>query len=55
MTKYKAPPNPQKDRVMRLLARVEQRRSEISLRWGEDRFADLLDRDLCARYIQVCD
>jgi len=55
MTKYKAPPNPQRDKAMNLLAKVEQRRSEISLRWGEDRFADLLDPDLCARYLQMCD
>ena len=51
---YKAPKNPQKDRSNNLLAKVEKRRSEISLRWGEERFTDLIDPELRARYIEMC-
>jgi hypothetical protein len=36
MTKYKPPKDPQKDRSNNLLAEVEKRRSEISMRWGEE-------------------
>ena len=38
---------------MGLLAEVEKRRSEINLRWGEDRFKDLVDPDLRSRYRQM--
>ena len=42
-SKYSPPKNPTKDKAMDLLAEVEKRRSEINLRWGEDRFKDLID------------
>jgi hypothetical protein len=51
---YKPPKNPQKDRSNILLAEVEKRRSEISLRWGEERFTDLIDPQLRERYIEMC-
>ena len=51
---YKPPKDPQKDRSNNLLAEVEKRRSEISLRWGEERFTDLIDPQLRERYIEMC-
>jgi hypothetical protein len=54
-SKYTPPKNPTKDKAMGLLAEVEKRRSEINLRWGEDRFKDLVDPDLRSRYRQMLD
>lgn len=55
LKKYKAPKNPQKEKADLLLAEVEKRRAEISLKWGEERFVTLLDPDLRERYRQMCD
>ena len=52
---YKPPKDPQKDRSNNLLAEVEKRRSEISMRWGEERFIDLIDPDLRSRFIEMTD
>ena len=52
-SKYTPPKNPTKDKAMGLLAQVEKRRSEINLRWGEDRFKDLIDPELRSRYTQM--
>ena len=53
MKKYKPPKNPQQDKANVLLAKVEKRRSEISMRWGEERFTDLIDPDLRSRFIEM--
>ena len=52
-SKYTPPKNPTKDKAMDLLAQVEKRRSEINLRWGEDRFKDLVDPELRSRYTEM--
>tara|TARA_R110000824_G_scaffold85061_1_gene211627 strand:- start:1248 stop:1721 length:474 start_codon:yes stop_codon:yes gene_type:complete len=41
--------------AMDLLAQVEKRKSEIELRWGKDRFPNLMDSDLKVRYMQMVD